>query len=237
MKLSQRGFNLISLMIGMTLSLISILAMLTLYKNTVRISIDSIKSSRQDGQIAASLLTAQQELRNAGFWLTNTPATTLKLLSGAALTGTTLTGTDQPLSTTEASGNALVWIYQTGATTPPICAGLLVQRDRDLPEQPFKLLRLQASSCSSSISSWSSLSWSSTTLIETNQDPTDFFKAIHIACWPFGKATPPISSLRVKVTINAVTSVEAADSTASAPTYVKSTSEVCLPNLAPATST
>lgn len=218
----------------MTLSLISILAMLTLYKNTVRVSIDSIKNSRQDGQIAASLLTAQQELRNAGFWLTSTPATTLKLLSGATLTGSTLTGTERSLSTSESSGNALVWIYQTGATATPICAGLLVQNDNQ--EKIGKLLRLQASSCSSSISSWSTLSWSSTTLIETNQDPTDYFKAVHVACWPFGKATPPISSLRVKVTMNATSSVEAADSTASTPKYEKSTSEVCLPNLAPATS-
>lgn len=214
-------------MVGMTLSLISVLAMLSLYKNMVSISVQSIQDSRQDGQIAAALLTAQQELRNAGFWI-DTPSTAFKLLYGASLTNGTLSSTGERAwpYTTEASGNALVWIYKTGSTATETCAGLLVQGG--------KLMRLQGPGSCTSLSQWNSTTWTATTLIENNQ-PADFFKAVKFACWPFGKAVTPISTLRIKVTMTAVTSVLDSTSTASAPVYMKSTSEICLPNLVTST--
>lgn len=226
MKRAQRGFNLISLMVGMTLSLISVLAMLSLYKNMVGISVQSIQDSRQDGQIAAALLTAQQELRNAGFWITGTADTSLKLLYNATLTNGTLSGNARTLSATEASGNAMVWIYKTGSTATATCAGLLVQSG--------KLMRLQGASSCTTLSQWSSTTWTATTLIETNQ-PADFFKAVQIACWPFGKAVTPFSTVPVKVIMTAATSVLDSTSTESAPVYMKSTSETCLPNLVTST--
>ncbi|GAB7531628.1 hypothetical protein PS3A_40420 [Pseudomonas sp. 3A(2025)] len=230
MKRGQRGFNLISLMVGITLSLISVLAMLSLYKNMVGISVQSIQDSRQDGQIAAALLTAQQELRNAGFWITVTSTldTRLKLLYNATLTNGTLSGTARTLSGTETSGNAMVWIYQTSSSATATCAGLLVQSG--------KLVRLQGASSCTTLAQWNSTTWTATTLIETNQ-PADFFKAVQVACWPFGKAVTPLSttSLPLKVTITAATSVLDSTSTESAPVYVKSTSETCLPNLVTST--
>lgn len=215
-------------MVGMTLSLISILAMLSLYKNMVGVSVQSIQDSRQDGQIAAALLTAQQELRNAGFWI-DIPSTAIKLLYGASLTNGTLSSTGERAwpYTTEVTGNALVWMYQTSSSTATAtCAGLLVQGG--------KLMRLQGSSSCTSLSPLSNITWTTTTLIENNQ-PSDFFKAVKIACWPFGKAVAPISIERVKVTMIAVTSVLDSTSTASAPVYLKSTSETCLPNLVTST--
>lgn len=228
MKRAQRGFNLISLMVGMTLSLVSVLAMLSLYRNMVGISVQSIQDARQDGQIAAALLTAQQELRNAGFWITDTPDTAIKLLYGAALANGTLSRTGERAwpYTTEVSGNALIWIYKTGSTATATCAGLLVQAG--------KLMRLQGASSCTALSQWNSTTWTTTTLIESNQ-PADFFKAIQIACWPFGKAVTPFSTVPVKVTMTAATSVPDSTNTSSTPSYVKSTSETCLTNLAPKT--
>lgn len=230
-------------MVGMTLSLISVLAMLSLYKNMVGISVLSIQDSRQDGQIAIALLTAQNELRNAGFWITaTTPDNTIKLLYRAALSsGGSLSGNERSLPSSENtnadSGNALVWIYRTERTATTICAGLLVQGG--------KLLRLQANSCPSAntIEQWSSLTWTSTTLIEAGQKKCeatdtnciDFFKAVKFPCWPFGKAAS--NSSPVKITMRANTSTPDAAGTEPQPAYVKSISEVCLPNLAPSTST
>lgn len=220
------GFSLISLMVGMTLSLLSVLAMLSLYRNMVGISVRSIQDSRQDGQIAAALLTAQQEMSNAGFWISGTPDASFKLLANAALSNGSLSGSARTLSGTASTGNALIWSYKTANTATASCAGLLVQDG--------KLSRLQGASGCTSTSQWNSTTWSASPLIEANQ-PADFFTVVQAACWPFNKATSPISTLRIKVTLNAVTSSVDASNSASTTTYVKSTSDVCLPNLVPGT--
>lgn len=70
----QQGATLISLMIGLLLSVMSILAVLSLYKNLVTISINSSTDSSHDGQLAAAVLTAQLELQNAGYGIKNAGA-------------------------------------------------------------------------------------------------------------------------------------------------------------------
>lgn len=63
----QRGLTLISLLIGMLLSSLCILAMLGLYRNLVHTAVVATQDANQDGQIAAGLLTAQLKLQSAGF--------------------------------------------------------------------------------------------------------------------------------------------------------------------------
>jgi len=67
----QQGFNLISLMVGMTLSLISIMAMLTLYKNLVSNAAIATQDARQDGQVASA--TPDLAARTAKCWLRYVP--------------------------------------------------------------------------------------------------------------------------------------------------------------------
>lgn len=219
MKRTQHGFNLISLMVGMTLSLISILAMLTLYKNMVSISVDSMQNARQDGQTAAALLTVQQELGNAGF---RVPASTNKisLWRNATLTNGTLAGTAvTTFSSSEQTGNAMVWMYKIADSANYICAGLLVQEDDRYDDRPKRLLRLQNSGTCTSATQTSN--WTATPLIERGQ-PTDFFKVRTTSCWPYGKAT---ATPRLQVSIMALTSTVDANNTAPYAT-------VCLPNVA-----
>lgn len=63
----QQGLSLISLLIGLFISMLCILAGLTLYKNTLVLSTSSKIDAQHDGQIAAALLTLQLELQNAGY--------------------------------------------------------------------------------------------------------------------------------------------------------------------------
>lgn len=234
MKALQRGFNLISLMVGVSISLISILAMLSLYKNMIGVSVTSIQDAKQDGQIAAALLTAQRELLNAGFREPDSvlSAARIVLIRGAALTSGILTGAQQTLSTTgSVSGNAMIWIYKPTSTSAETCVGLLVQNGA--------LSRLQATGSCTSITLWSTLSWTSTTLIEAKQAPADtgsnqiplFFDAQYVSCWPFGKAQVATTPLKyLQVTMNATTSTLDLSSTTQ-PAYVKNVSNVCLPNI------
>ena len=226
MKMPQQGFNLVSLMIGATLSMVSILAMLALYKNIISISVASIQDAKQDGQIAAGLLIAQHELLNAGFRVDpdSVPvASRALLLSGATLSSGTLAGTVQTIGTSAVIGNAMVWIYKATSTASATCAGLLVQNG--------VLSRLQGPSGCTQVSQWNSTSWTATTLIEANQ-PAAFFTAQYTGCWPFGKIADTTSATtRVQVILTAINSTVDANSTDPQPAYVKSKSTVCLPNL------
>lgn len=65
--LRQQGLSLISLLIGLFISMLCILAGMTLYKNTLVLSTSSKIDAQHDGQIAAALMTLQLELQNAGY--------------------------------------------------------------------------------------------------------------------------------------------------------------------------
>ena len=67
----QQGATLISLMIGMLISIVSALGILSLYKNLVTVSINATADASHDGQIATALMTVQLELQNAGYGIKN----------------------------------------------------------------------------------------------------------------------------------------------------------------------
>lgn len=230
MKTSRKGFSLISLMVGVSLSMISILALLSLYKNLIGVSVQSIQDSRQDGQIVAALLTAQRELQSAGFRL-DAAATPIMLLNDAELTNGILTGMPQALSTATqaapATGNALVWSFRPNATGNPICVGLLMKKDPG--KETGTLMHLHGAASCTQVSQWSTTSWTTSTLIESNQ-PASFFSAVYTPCWPFGKTADTMVS-HLQVTMNADTSTLDISSTDPQRRYVRDVSSACLPNL------
>ncbi len=63
----QRGQTLIGLLIGVLISLITIAAMLVLYKTMIEVSANASRSALRDGQVSAALQAAQMELQSAGF--------------------------------------------------------------------------------------------------------------------------------------------------------------------------
>lgn len=68
-KRKQQGVTLIGMMVGLVISLITIAAMLAVYKASIDISTNASRSAVRDGQISAALLAAQVELQQAGFGL------------------------------------------------------------------------------------------------------------------------------------------------------------------------
>jgi hypothetical protein len=63
----QQGMSLVSLMIGILISMIGILAGMMLYQNMVKVSIQARTDAAQDGQLASAMLSLQLELQSAGF--------------------------------------------------------------------------------------------------------------------------------------------------------------------------
>lgn len=78
------GMSLISLMIGILISMIGILAGFTLYQNMVKVTLQTRTDAAQDGQLASAMLSLQLELQSAGFGIDKTvnPGPHLTLVAG-----------------------------------------------------------------------------------------------------------------------------------------------------------
>lgn len=81
---SERGMSLISLMIGILISMIGILAGIVLYQNMVKVTIQTRTDAAQDGQLASAMLSLQLELQAAGYGIDKAakPGPHLALVAG-----------------------------------------------------------------------------------------------------------------------------------------------------------
>lgn len=102
----QCGQSLISMMVGLVISLITIAAMMTLYKTMVEVSSNASRSALRDGQVSAALLSAQMDLQSAGFGVPAADSLNSKLYVREA-------------------GKELVWRYKAELTASGyVCSGL-----------------------------------------------------------------------------------------------------------------
>ncbi len=110
-KRNQAGMSLISLMIGILISMIGILAGFLLYQNMVKVTLQTRADATQDGQLASAMLSLQLQLQSAGFGIDKAanPGPHLALVSGPP--------------------QALYWRYLDDPTNSSsvICAGFRVQ--------------------------------------------------------------------------------------------------------------
>lgn len=116
----QRGQSLISMLIGLAISLITIAAMLVLYKTLINVSGNASRAALRDGQVAAALLGAQMDLQSAGFGVPSTDALSTRLAISA-------------------SGKQVVWRDKAQlADTTFQCSGLLLVDGSGLYALPAK---------------------------------------------------------------------------------------------------
>lgn len=103
---SQNGQTMISILVGVMISLITIVAILVVYKNAIEISGSASRSSMRDEQMAAALMAAQIDAQQAGFGL----------LPDA-----------NPHSIINLTNKQVVWRYKQHLTdTVSFCSGLLL---------------------------------------------------------------------------------------------------------------
>ena len=119
--LRQRGITLISLMTGLVISMVLVLATLMLFQRMVRATTAARSDAQADAQRTAAFLSAGIAAQEAGYGIDAAQAGThLVVLTSAALADSALSGTPASLG---ATGNAVVWAEN--ATGARRCSALL----------------------------------------------------------------------------------------------------------------
>lgn len=175
-------------MVGLVLSMVVALAMLSMYKVSARYGGLAGQDAAADAQLTAALLRAGLAVQDAGYGIASASLDTqLVVLSGAALNGRTLSGSTEA---TGSSGNAVLWAMNTTGTAQ--CAGLLFKATNG---GGGGLYFLGPVTCSAgSVSGWSSLNWTATRWADrpANQASNAYnqtaisFSVASTACKPFG---------------------------------------------------
>lgn len=186
----QRGFSLVSMMVGLTLSLVSIVALMMAYRGLGQSSLRMVANTRWESQGAALSVALPRLIQQAGWGagasVTPRPGgaanTDVVLLGTSTLTGTSLTGTASVINTTAQAGSALVW--STAVTGSVQCWALVASGGG--------VALLGPTACSAA-SGWSGLTWAQ----RVDLAPVDSFtprsglpafeiQAATGTCWPYG---------------------------------------------------
>jgi Tfp pilus assembly protein PilE len=121
--LRQRGITLISLMTGLVISMVLVLATLMLFQRMVRATTAARIDAQADAQRTAAFLSASIAAQEAGYGIDAAQAGThLVVLTSAALADSALSGTPASLG---ATGNAVVWAENATGALKPRCSALL----------------------------------------------------------------------------------------------------------------
>ncbi|MBM7062771.1 hypothetical protein JQX08_18820 [Pseudomonas sp. UL073] len=214
----QTGLTLISLMIGMLLSTMCILAMLALYRNLVQTAVVATQDANQDGQLAAGLLSAQLEVQSAGFGIDSSAASNLE---------------KSTISLSGSSHSALLWRYLDASGYQ--CRGLVDRGASDANSgKAVRLLSLlQADSGCSASANLAGLNWSvrqdlAKLLVPAAQQAAPqavvTFSIAKVDCAPFGLG---VAASHPQVTLSAQSSAQLAGASGVAPLSYS----LCLTNI------
>ena len=189
MRCTQKGSTIVSLMVGLVISMLCLISLLTLFKAIVTTSVDSQKNAQQDTQLFNGLTLAQMLAQNAGFGFSSgtnvlIPSSTLAL--------------DNNISVE--SQKAVLWRYYTTINIPNTltCQGIASV----LNNNQTKLILLKANSCAQT-SNLDNLTWTvDRVLAILPSASTISFNLTTQTCTPYGIGTPASHS---KLTITANT--------------------------------
>lgn len=200
----QHGSTLISLLIGMLISLLCIGGSFTLYKNLVRVASETQSDANYDGQLALSMLTARLELQNAGF-------------------GIPAPNTSHITTQTTSSEVSLYWRYKI--SNQVYCKGL-----RDIAvgsNRELRLIDASTSACTET-AALSSLTYTTTQTLgefKNYSAPVVGFTVSQQSCWPYGVGK---IAQHYQVVVAANSAAKQFNSAISASNYT-----FCLPNIYP----
>lgn len=124
---AQRGMTLIGTMVGLVISMLIVLTLMSAYRSVVHLTMESNADAQQSGDLAAAFLFAHLNLSDAGLKLGNpTRADDLLLCENGGLVNQTLTGCATGVSGND-PGNAIFWRWRdlVDGDLKFLCAGLL----------------------------------------------------------------------------------------------------------------
>jgi Tfp pilus assembly protein PilE len=196
----QSGTTLISLLIGLLIAMLCILALLSSYRTIVKTGVESRIAATHDTQLQAALTTAQMMLQNAGFGLQ---------------------GSNNLLTTTIQVGSktisAVLWRYNNG--TNIVCQGLADVESSDNKKRRFILLEGfendSSAPCNGTLN-LASFKWKVQSTLANLEDYSSdksnpkqiTFSQTTSACTPFGAGTVEESYQYPLITISAKTSTQ-----------------------------
>jgi hypothetical protein len=189
MQARQHGFSLISVMVGLVISLLAVLGMMSLYAVMGKLAAESGGFAQMTGDRAAAVLTATQALSSAGFGIDEAEADEhLRLCAGLTPVSGALACNCTPANPGN-PGNALLWRSQGG-----LCQGLYISAEGGLE-------LLAPVSCGTS---GFACSWSSAERLRLYTPAIDgaVFAAIariDTACSPFGIGDPEAGRVQVRL--------------------------------------
>ena len=176
--LRQRGITLISLMTGLAISMVLVLATLMLFQRMVRATTAARIDAQADAQRTAAFLSAGIAAQEAGYGIDAAQAGThLVVLEDAKLDGSALSGTPASLG---ATGNAVVWAEN--ATGARRCSALLAPSGSG----QGGLRKLGPVPCADA-AAFSALAWTALPLSDAPAAPVTITWR-EAACTPFGIA-------------------------------------------------
>lgn len=176
MKYKQTGSTLISLMIGLLISMLCLIALLTLFRAVMTTSIDSQQNAQQDTQVFNGLTIAQMLVQNAGFGFSSG--------NNILITSNQLT-LDSGI--TVDSQKAALWRYYTTINTSSTltCQGIASVMNNN----QTKLILLKTSACAQT-TALDSLSWTVDRVLATlPATSTITFNLTTETCTPYGMGT------------------------------------------------
>ena len=199
----QRGATLISLMVGLVISMLVTVATLMLYKNLVRATGDSRVNAQFDAQRSAALLMSGMTLQDAGFGIDDPQVDEhLITLKGATLGNAgALQGTLDDCDDKGDGCNATLWLQNMPKPDDPdapwvtTCSALFSDQDKG------GLAKLTAWSGSSplegcDLGNWASLNWKAEPLAGAAELRVAFTRQ-EDPCSPFGISAPASQALRL----------------------------------------
>lgn len=194
----QRGTSLVELLVGILLSMITVLAAMGAYKALVHTSLSSAAHAKTQDVAAGLSVQLARLVPQAGWGVgaASTPMgavanTDLVLLAGAAFSAGTLSGAAQPIDATVRSGNALVWDSAFEGTVQ--CSALVAPSDGGL-------LLLGPVACTNA-AQWAGLAWpAATTLLAADALPGAGFTAQRTECFPYISVEGGASAVQVTFT-------------------------------------
>jgi len=163
----QRGVTMISVLIGLLISMIVVVALMNVFGNVIHVTANANGNTTNDNQVTSLLMRASTSMLDAGYGISSpTLGTDFVVIQNATLssaTNGTLAGTAVGAGS---QGNAVVWdtnLNPTAATPPPNqCAGLLSYQ---IPKSVnYTVTYLSPVPCTSA-AQWSSLSWTTTAAV------------------------------------------------------------------------
>lgn len=155
LRVFQRGQTLIGMMVGLVISLLTIAAMLAVYKMMIEVSGAATSDSLRDGQVASGLLAAQIEVQQAGFGVDQP----VLAPGGAALA--TSDSTIRRLIAVADDGKRVTWSYRLSGRD--FCAGLDIVPDTQGGARMYSLARRD--DCSDAAAVLAEDDWDGTELV------------------------------------------------------------------------